>query len=75
MQAVGTVVLRQLVGVAVHLDAAAGQPVGVASDDGAEIGEVVLRQVVLRSVEALHHIGATHFEPHNSTAKVGDNSL
>ena len=68
VKAVGAVVLRQLAGEAVDGDASTGQAVGIAPDDGAEVALVVLRQVVLRAVEALHHVGAVESQPHDAAA-------
>ena len=75
MQTMGTIIPRQLDKVPVDEYSAFGQPIGITPDDSAEIGEVVIGQIVLGAVEALHHIGAVDQQTHNATTQVGDINL
>ena len=68
VQAIGAVVAGQLYDVPVEGDASVGQPVGVAADDGAEVAEVILGQIVVGVVKALHHVGAVYEQAHHTGA-------
>src|ERR1700683_5602702 len=54
MQTVGTIVLRQLVALAVHAETAIGDAVGIASDRRAEIRHT--RQIRIQGVEAQYDV-------------------
>ena len=80
VQAVSEVVLRQLDGLSVEGEAALVDAVGIPADAGAEVGLVVLREIIRHFVESQGHIlqfpvFVVHHQRHDAAAEVGDADL
>jgi hypothetical protein len=75
MQGVGTIVGGQVVADAAIGETGVGQPIGITANDGTEVGEVVLGQVVGGSVKSQHHIGARHCQTHQAATHISEFGL
>ena len=77
MQTVGAIVLWQLVGLAVQSETPIAYTVGITSNEGAKVGEMILRKIVVEVVKPKHYIteiaiAVGHQKRNNTGTEVGD---
>ena len=56
VQTMGAIVLWQLIGLAVQGETPIAYTVGITSNEGAKVGEMILRKIVVEIVEPKHYI-------------------